>query len=141
MPFRSSDAAATLRAAGLVPTLPRRVIWGAFEGRLDHPTADGVFEATVATDAGISRATVYRALESFVGAGLARRLGHPGAAMRYDPRTTPHHHAICDDCGEVFDLEPEVLPRALARVDVPCAGFDVREVSLLVRGTCASCRP
>lgn len=134
------DPAVLLREAGLVFTLQRRAIWNAFADRTDHPTADEVFETLGAPNAGISRTTVYRTLEAFVGAGLAQRVGHLGTSVRYDPRTGRHHHLVCERCGAVRDVEDDVLQsRGLTLAADAIEGFEVRDLSLLVRGRCADC--
>jgi len=138
---RVADA---LERTGLVLTVQRRAIWKALEPRTDHPTADGVFEALGGVDSGISRTTVYRTLEAFVRAGLAQRAGHLGPAVRYDPRTGPHHHLVCEACGAVRDVEDAVLADAqAAAIDglqgAELAGFRALEASLLIRGTCPEC--
>lgn len=134
------DPAVVLREAGLVFTLQRRAIWTALVGREDHPTADSVYDA-LGPDAGISVTTVYRTLEAFVGAGLAQRVGHTGTAVRYDPRTEPHHHLVCESCGAVRDLEESALgsPALPSPGAKKLNGFEVRDVSVIVRGRCAAC--
>lgn len=136
--------AGALERTGLVLTVQRRAIWKALERRTDHPTADGVFEALGGVASGISRTTVYRTLEAFVRAGLAQRVGHLGPAVRYDPRTGPHHHLVCEACGAVRDVEDTVLADAQAAAvesvrGAELEGFRALEASLLIRGLCPDC--
>jgi len=136
----SPDPADLLRQAGLVFTLQRRAIWSAFADRCDHPTADEVFDTLGESVAGISRTTVYRTLEAFVRVGLARRVGHLGTSVRYDPRTGRHHHLVCESCGTVRDVEDDALePVGLTLAEDAFPGFKVRDLSVLVRGRCADC--
>jgi len=132
------DPTTAFAEAGLVLTLQRRVIWEAFHARTDHPTADTIFEAVKDSHPGLSRTTVYRTLETFVELGLADRLAHPGIAVRFDPRTDLHHHVVCDVCGEVTDVTSKKLD-AVVTPRLP-GGFEAREVSVLVRGTCSRCQ-
>ena len=58
---------------------------------------------------GVSLPTVYAALELLADLGLAARV-QAGRAVRFDPRTEPHHHLVCTACGAVTDLDAEVDP-------------------------------
>src|SRR5689334_23565694 len=44
---------------------------------------------------GVSRTTIYRALETLVELGLARRTNHFEASARFDGNTDHHHHLVC----------------------------------------------
>ena len=123
-----------------VPFTPQRgAVWEALSERRDHPTADAVFEEVGERMPGLSRATVYRSLEAFVQIGLAQRVGHLGSAVRYDPKTTRHHHLVCESCGAVIDLESDALDDlTLPRRNL--GGFRVRDFSVQLLGTCRTCR-
>lgn len=134
---RPSPASA-FRDAGLSFTVQRRAIWECLAERADHPTADDVHSLVKDTLPGVSRTTVYRTLETLVQIGLAVRLGHPGASVRYDPKTHRHHHLVCEACGTVLDLEDSALdeltlPRRVA------GGFRVRDFSVQLLGLCRDC--
>ena len=81
-----------LRAQGQPLTTQRRVILEALEDRTDHPTADQVYKRVHAQLPSVSKTTVYRTLDVFVELGVIRRVDHPGASARFDPRTEHHHH-------------------------------------------------
>ncbi len=129
---------ARCRAGGLALTAQRRAILGVLAGRLDHPTADGVYEAASQALPGLSRATVYRALEALVGVGCLQRVLDPGSAARYDPNVDHHHHLICDRCGSIADLHEPLL----GRLPLPAAltrRFAIRDFSVYFRGRCEAC--
>ena len=71
---------------------------------------------------GVSLPTVYAALELLADLGLANRV-QAGRAVRFDPRTQPHHHLVCTSCGAVTDLDADVElgPALRAREGVGCA--------------------
>jgi Fur family peroxide stress response transcriptional regulator len=71
--------------------------------------------------------------------GLVARIAHPGAAVRYDPKTRRHHHMICDRCGRVLDFESSALD-ALELPDVGSTGFELSGFTVHVSGVCAACR-
>ncbi len=104
----------------------------------DHPTADQVHEAVTRRDPGVSRATVYRALESLARIGVVVKASHPGRAVRYDSRTETHHHMVCVRCDGVIDFTDERLD-ALPVPDTSPLGFEVSGVQVQLRGICRRC--
>ncbi len=123
---------------GLPVTVQRRAILEVLLSRDDHPTADDVAADLASRIEGISRATVYRTLETFVENELLLRVCHHGAAARYDIRTDRHHHLVCDVCGEMTDFEESELDD-LSLPSFRRAGFRVRDYSVHVRGLCKEC--
>jgi Fe2+ or Zn2+ uptake regulation protein len=140
-----AELATRCRALGLPLTVQRRAILEVLLARAaaaadGHPTADEVAADLARRIDGISRATVYRTLETLVEHGLIVRVCHPGAAARYDVRLARHHHLVCDRCGAIADFDAAALD-GLALPDFRRAGFTVRDFSVHVRGTCKACRP
>jgi len=123
---------------GLPVTIQRRTILEVLLSRDDHPTADDVAADLASRVDGISRATVYRTLETLVANGLLLRVCHHGAAARYDIRTDRHHHLVCDACGGMTDFEESGL-NELSLPNFARAGFCVRDFSVHVRGLCKKC--
>ncbi|MFO0548949.1 MAG: Fur family transcriptional regulator [Polyangiaceae bacterium] len=137
---------AKLRERGLRLTPQRLALVRELAADTSHPTAQELFERLRASLPTMSFATVYNTLDALVAEGLCvPRTLAPGAT-RFDPNATPHHHAVCDGCGCVTDLEsaaPVDHARAdHARADAPGvpSGFEVRVVERIFRGLCASCR-
>jgi Fe2+ or Zn2+ uptake regulation protein len=132
---------ADVRRAGLKMTPQRIALVQLFATDESHPTAQALFERLRPAFPSMSFATVYNTLDALARAGLSSTL-RLGQAARFDPNTSPHHHTVCDVCGEVRDVPAEVpaspadlrLPRAPAG-----ARFAVRAVERVYRGTCASC--
>jgi Fe2+ or Zn2+ uptake regulation protein len=104
-----------------------------------HPTADDVFTAVRGSLPDISLATVYKALETLVGCGLAVKLTYGDGSARYDGRTDPHPHARCTHCGSVMDLPGTLDTHTLHGLGT-LPGFQVRGFRLEVVGVCADCR-
>jgi Fe2+ or Zn2+ uptake regulation protein len=65
----------------------------------------------------ISLATVYKALEALVGAGLAGRIAADNGPTRYDGRSDAHYHMRCAQTGEVIDLPVAYDPKLLDKLD------------------------
>jgi Fur family peroxide stress response transcriptional regulator len=126
------------RRRGLAVTIQRRAVFAELAGRRDHPTADRLYDAVRGRLPGLSRTTVYRVLETLVGAGLARKVHHAGGVVRFDPMTGRHHHLACEACGRLVDLDdalvpPLRLPRTIG------TGFLVKDYSVSFTGLCPAC--
>jgi Fur family peroxide stress response transcriptional regulator len=132
---------ATLRKRGLRITPQRIALVEAFASDSSHPTAQELFERLRPAFPSMSFATVYNTLDALAQAGLSSTL-HLGGAARFDPNTTPHHHAVCDACGAAFDVPAHSLApndSSASRVHKVAPGFVVRRVEQTYRGMCASC--
>jgi len=123
-----------------IPLTPqRRVLLKAVLDLDSHPTADQVHAAPSVRRARISRATVYRALESLVRLGIIAKACHPHGVVRYDGRVEQHHHLICLRCGAVVDVAAPELD-ALPLPDASALGFEVENYRVQLRGLCRRCR-
>jgi Fe2+ or Zn2+ uptake regulation protein len=134
-----------LKRAGLKLTPQRIAIVRLFAEDASHPTAQDLYERLQPTFPSMSFATVYNTLDTLAHTGLAgtvRLPGKRGDAARFDPNTTPHHHAVCDRCGTVLDIPAATLapgPGAVKRLRATAPGFSVRAVERIYRGLCARC--
>ncbi|MBM4182700.1 MAG: transcriptional repressor [Gemmatimonadetes bacterium] len=132
---------AALHAGGQRFTEQRATIYRYLVGTDVHPTADEVFSAVRRSLPGISLATVYKALETLVGCGLAVKLTYADDSARYDGRTDPHHHARCVVCDSVVDIPGEIAVSELEGARRRATGFTVTGYRLEFSGYCASCVP
>jgi Fur family peroxide stress response transcriptional regulator len=82
---------------------------------------------------GLSLATVYNCLETFVGCGLVRQVNHERESTRYCPNLAPHAHFRDKATGRVHDIElpPEVL-KSLRSILPP--GFDSEVIEISFHG-------
>ncbi len=130
---RESAMLAELKRAGLKMTPQRIAIVRELADDLTHPTAQDLFERLQVDFPTMSFATVYNTLDALARLGLtgALRLGN---AVRFDPNTTPHHHAVCDACGLIIDLP---APATAPKVEV--TGFSIRTEERIYRGRCDRC--
>ena len=120
-----------LRGAGVLPTLQRLAIGEVLLARPVHMTAEQVLAAARERLAGISRATVYGTLQTFVRHGLLRELLMDGEATIYDSNTHAHHHVYNIDTGEVHDLPPGQLQ--VSGLPALAEGLEMAEVDVIVR--------
>jgi len=134
--MEAAEIRESLEGSGLRCT-PQRYAVMAFLMECDrHPTAAEIFEAVNRVDPRSSRATTYNNLRDLVDAGLVREVAAEGRAARFDAKGTPHHHFICDRCGDVEDLEWYDVPRPAS---ASLGKRIVRECELIFRGLCAKC--
>lgn len=129
---------AALEANGQRLTEQRAAVYRFLRGNSEHPTADEVFTAVRSEITDISLATVYKALETLVGCGLAAKLSYADGSARYDPRTDDHFHARCLGCGTVRDVSGNCVSGALPAIE-PADGFRVEGYRVEVVGYCAAC--
>jgi len=127
------------RERGLALTPQRRAILRAVLDLADHPTADRVHAALGRRRVRVSRATVFRTLESFARLGIIAKACHPGSSIRYDRRTDRHHHLVCLRCDRVVDISDARLD-ALPVPDTRSFGFVVSDFKVQLRGICKECR-
>ena len=127
-----------LHARGMRVTPQRLVIHEALE-RLDrHATAEQVHDAVAGRLPGVSLPTVYATLELLEELGLVHRVRAGSGALLYDPRTTPHQHAVCRSCGAVEDLDVAV-DASSALAAARRGGFRAEGADTVVSGLCARC--
>ena len=127
-----------LTASGHRFTSQRAEVFRALSDSAAHPTADEIFTSVRIAIPDISLATVYKALETLVSCGLARKLFCGTGPARYDHRTDAHHHARCISCGAVLDVEGchrDMVMGSVAVVD----GFEVLDYRLELIGYCRTC--
>ena len=104
-----------------------------------HPTADEVYMHVKREFPNISLGTVYRNLALLSERGDIIKLSYDGGADRYDASVKPHYHFICQECGEVTDIEIESFDQEIIdRVNKIFPG-EIRESVTYFRGTCEKC--
>jgi Fe2+ or Zn2+ uptake regulation protein len=127
------------RERGWSFTAQRRAILEAVLELDNHPRADQVSSALARRRLRVSRATVFRTLESLARLGIITKAAHPGSSVRYDGRTDQHHHLVCTGCDRVIDFSDARLD-SVPVPDTRRLGFVVSGVQVQLRGTCRDCR-
>jgi Fur family peroxide stress response transcriptional regulator len=135
MQGRAESMLADLKHAGLKLTPQRIAIVREIADDVSHPTAQSLFERLRPSFPTMSFATVYNTLDALAGCGLTGSL-NLGGAVRFDPNTDPHHHAVCDACGVVVDVD---VAGAATGTDVNLSGFRVLREERIYRGLCGRC--
>ncbi|MCG0239846.1 MAG: transcriptional repressor [Firmicutes bacterium] len=120
-------------------TMQRRAVLQVVREACDHPTAIEIFERVRARYPHIAYSTVYTALNALVEAGLVRELRIGKHPTRYDGRIEHHHHALCEGCGRVVEVEVGLCTCQLEAIRSE-TGFQVRQLHVEIRGLCPECR-
>ena len=86
--------------------------------------------------------SVYRILDLFVGANLARRVESANAYVANQHPGCLHDciFLICDNCGQAVHIDDDSLTRGV-REAAKGAGFSAPRPVIEVRGTCGDCAP
>jgi Fur family zinc uptake transcriptional regulator len=84
--------------------------------------------------------SVYRILDLFVGANLARRVESANAYIANQHPGCLHDciFLICDSCGQTVHIDDDVLTKGV-REAAEGAGFSAPRPVIEVRGTCGDC--
>ena len=71
----------------------------------DHPSAEEIYRRLKPDIPDLSLGTVYRNLALFREEGKAMSVATVAGQERFDGRTHPHAHFICEKCGRVDDVD------------------------------------
>jgi Fur family transcriptional regulator, ferric uptake regulator len=121
-------------------TVPRRTILEVLLNAKRPKSADEIITAMSKRSA--NKVTVYRVLESMVGAGLVhkafvhKRAEHFELADRCSD-TQCHPHFTCTSCGDMHCLTEISLPMAKS----PYKGFIIGRQRIQLEGLCPKCNP
>jgi Fe2+ or Zn2+ uptake regulation protein len=132
------DLADILRERGMRVTSQRLLIHRALRERGGHLTAEQVHALVGPSLPGVTQQTVYNTLALLADLGVAQRVAAPGVSTRFEVRRDEHHHAVCQRCGAVEDLQVRVpVSRAVGAARE--AGFTPATASVTVLGLCERC--
>lgn len=137
-----ADAAErALVKAGEQWTPMRAHVFGALAGFTKPASAYDIAEA-VSKDQGrrVAANSVYRILDLFVGANLARRVESANAYVANAHPDCLHDciFLVCDTCGQTTHIDDDAITKKV-RAAASGAGFQPIRPVIEVRGTCAAC--
>ena len=133
----SEELTALFRAQEMRVTPQRQAIFSILGESACHPTAETVFETARRQMPTISLRTVYQTLNDLAAMGELNQLHLGLGSSRFDPNTDPHHHLVCESCGEVADLYTD-LPDVRVPDDI-VEGFRITSTEVVFRGRCPTC--
>lgn len=135
-------AQSTLEKAGEQWTAMRASVFAALAG-FDKPASAYDIAEAVSKSEGrrVAANSVYRILDLFVGANLARRVESANAYVANAHPDCLHDciFLVCDSCGQTTHLDNDTITRGV-RNAAEAAGFAPVRPVIEVRGRCADCQ-
>lgn len=113
-----------------------------FKNRNSHLSTEEIFDRVKMTYSDIGLATIYRNMQLFEKIGLVQHIFLEDGCMRYqiaDPEEKhEHHHLICEICGDVIDVQEDLLGLVEEKVFLK-KGFTVTNHKVQFYGICQKC--
>jgi Fur family peroxide stress response transcriptional regulator len=81
----------------------------------DHPTAEQVFKFVKRAYPSISLSTVYNTLNAMRDVSMVQELAF-GNTHRYDPNTSIHVNLVCQNCGDIIDIESKIIEEEVEKI-------------------------
>ena len=81
-----------------------------------HVTADQIYTFVKEKYPSIGRGPVYRNLGILVEEGKVRKVEVPDGSDRFDFTLENHYHVECVKCGEIFDVDMDVISELEKRI-------------------------
>jgi Fur family peroxide stress response transcriptional regulator len=137
---RVEELVTALRGKGHRLTPQRLAVLRVLVGSADHPSVEQIYEEVRRQHPMISRATVYKTVETLKEMAQVLELEFSGAGNRYDGRRAePHPHLVCRGCGSIRDVELPALSRE-AREVAEKTGYELLGHRLDLYGVCPACQ-
>ncbi len=131
---------AAIDLAGYRLTEPRRAVADLIAEQTGHFTASDLEGLVRDRRLGISRATLFRALELLTELGVVERLDLPTGEHAYVPcARAHHHHVVCSRCGRTAEAEDCGVSEAVAEI-ARRTGFRIDSHRLELFGLCRHCQ-
>ena len=138
----STAAKSTMERSGEQWTQMRAAVFGALAS-FDKPASAYDIADKVSKEQGrrVAANSVYRILDLFVGANLARRVESANAYIANEHPDCLHDciFLICDSCGQTTHIDDDRLSGGV-RSAAKNAGFAPERPVIEVRGTCTECK-
>ncbi|MEE3066218.1 MAG: Fur family transcriptional regulator [Actinomycetota bacterium] len=85
-------------------------------------------------------ATIYRTVTTLVEQAVLHALTLDGGITTYGLAATPHHHAVCTQCGSIIEVPARQLSSALEHAMEGSAFALSERAGLTLRGLCPRCQ-
>ena len=134
-------AQATLEKSGEQWTSMRASVFRALAGFAKPASAYDIADAVSKSEGRrVAANSVYRILDLFVGANLARRVESANAYIANAHPDCLHDciFLICDNCGQTVHIDDDSLSGGVRKA-AASAGFSAPRPVIEVRGTCGDC--
>jgi Fur family ferric uptake transcriptional regulator len=113
------------------------------ENEKDHLSAEEIYMLAQLKSPDIGLATVYRTLEMLTELKILDKISFTDGLARYDMRKEGakhfHHHLLCLECGDIEEIEDDLLLDVEKVVEQRFA-FQVSDHRLTFHGVCKNCQ-
>lgn len=125
---------------GLRRTRQRGIVLKAFLDADAHVSIDELYDSLRKSNPEIGTATVYRCMNLFVDAGVAKERRFNEGKVRFEPAVAVEHHdhLICVECGEIQEFEDDRIERLQEEI-ASTRGFKVVQHRMELYGVCPKC--
>lgn len=121
---------------GIKPTYHRMLIMDYLDKNPTHPTADMIYSALFKKMPTLSRTTIYNTIDVLRKNKLINAIAITESELRYEYQQPPHHHFLCEKCGNIFDVHVKCnLPQS-KELD---GGHKIKKVEGYIYGICIDC--
>ncbi len=132
-----------LHTCGYKMTVQRQAILDIIrEEKKRHLCTEEIYDEVKKAYPGIGLATVYRTLQLFEKLGIVHHILLDDGCMRFQIMDSKekhqHHHLVCDICGEVIDVEEDMLGTLEEKL-LTEKGFTVKDHKVQFFGICKKC--
>lgn len=107
---------------------------------LNHPTAEQLYDNVHKNNPTISKSTVYRNLTVLLEDKQIRKIKVLDGPDRFDCISKEHYHAICKNCGKVFDFMCCFPNNDFIETVLNQTGITMDADSVTVYGICEDCK-
>jgi len=116
---------------------PQRVkIFEVLQSTDNHPTAEEIFKEIAEQVPGLSLATVYKTLDTFIQKGIIRKIKGEDDSVHFDADINSHNHLICSKTKKIIDYnDPDlqgILDAYFSKKSID--GFSIKEIQLNIIG-------
>lgn len=121
-------------------TKQKSIVLSAMHKYKGHPSAEEVYTIVHEDNPSISKATVYRNLQTLSSENVIKKLEASGRPeVVYDRNVMLHSHAICISCGRFIDVmipeEEDIEKKAIPEEE----GFKLLSHEVIFKGLCKKC--
>jgi Fur family ferric uptake transcriptional regulator len=120
------------RDLGMRLSRQRRMVLDLLWARKTHLSARDIYEGLNDMGRNIGHTSVYQNLETLQAAGVIECLDRASGRL-YGYRADPHSHLTCIESGEIQDLDVELPPDLLRRIEAH-TGFTIEAYTLHLSG-------
>ena len=120
-------------------TIQKDLVRNAVSEMKKHVAANEVYDFIKERYPTIGKGTVYRNLDILVEEGELRKIEVPDGSNRFDFILKKHYHVRCVKCGEISDVDMDVISDLLERIH-NTHGIEFLDYDILFKGICLKCK-